>query len=49
MFKKLALMAIFALSLGTTVASFVKPAHAAIDSYMYFQNEDGDWFDFEDD
>jgi hypothetical protein len=49
MFKKLALMAIFALSLGTTVASFARPAHAAIDSYMSFQTYSDGWLDFEDD
>ena len=50
MFKKFALMAVFALSLGTTVASFVRPAHAAIDSYMTFQDYgDSYWFESEDD
>jgi hypothetical protein len=38
MFKKLAVMVLFALSLGTTVASFATPAHAAIDSFMYFSD-----------
>jgi hypothetical protein len=41
MFKKLALMALFALSLGTTVAFFATSAHAAFDTHMYFQDDDG--------
>ena len=41
MFRNLALMAVFALSLGTTVASFATSAHAAFDTYMYFQDDDG--------
>jgi len=41
MFKKLALMAMFALSFGTTVASFATSAHAAFDTYMYFEDSDG--------
>jgi len=36
MFKQLALMAIFALSLGTAFVSFATPAHAAFDTYMQF-------------
>ncbi len=43
MFKKLALMALFAVSLGTTVASFATSAHAAIDAYMYFQGYDDEY------
>jgi hypothetical protein len=45
MFKKLALVTFFVLSLGTTAASFVRPAHAAIDSYMFFQDY-SDWSDW---
>jgi hypothetical protein len=43
MSKKLAVMALFALSLGTTVASFATSAHAAFDAYMYFQ-DDNDYY-----
>jgi hypothetical protein len=45
MFKQLVLMAIFSLSIGTSVASFSRPAHAAIDSYMFFQDYDDGYFD----
>jgi hypothetical protein len=41
MFKQLVLMAIVALSIGTSVVSLSRPAHAAVDSYMYFQDDDG--------
>jgi hypothetical protein len=49
MFKQLVLMAIFALSIGTSVASFSRPAHAAIDAYMCFQEYDNSYFDTEQD
>ena len=48
MFKQLVLMAIFAVSIGTSVAAFSMPAHAAIDSYMFFQGYDGGYLDDDD-
>jgi hypothetical protein len=38
MFKTFALLALFALLLGTAVASFTTSAHAAFDTYMYFED-----------
>jgi hypothetical protein len=42
MFKPLVLAALFALSLGASVASFATPAHAAFDAYMTF-SDGHDW------
>jgi len=45
MFKKLILAALLTVSLGGAFATSTKPAAAAIDSYMFFQDSSGDYID----